>query len=666
MNRRGNAAKQLSMMLVAGLILLVAGSAAAVACGVGATRIIDFKNSFASRRATIIAVTLDTAPDVSLSGTIFVPKDNSSSMPAVILQHGMGGRKENYLEMALNFVARGFVVATFDLRAHGRSTGICTLGNEESDDIVKIIDYIGSSINNSFANVSSVGLVGHSLGAITVILAAIKSGVNSCVAIAAPASVGGLLTAITGASVETVMTRFSFVNPLADQEFLDNVTLLHQLENRSAASDPLPKNLLLCAGLADTSVSSESVYDLFKVAINQSSPANNTTYGSFETGDAIKCNVYSGMPHGAQQYPHLTPELTRDAILWTERALLGAVGAAARDPLDVGDLLKVDFNAGWGAVEWEFIVTLVLFAVAASTFMYDRSHRPGNAATPAPWSSNKFMVFKPLDASNARATRRNLAVNFMFIAGVAVLAGSIATMIYIRGVVHSVMVEIAIRGFVLAAIPLAALLAIIVASACIRNAKAPYNNAPERNAACLLHVAGIARKPEGLLFAVLLGAVIGIALPGGIVALSDLVGVETIFKKIASWPDYIASIAILAPALLAQSTFSSSYIARLFPSQEHACKKASTALIVAIVQGLLVGALVAIAFALDPVFSGRLSIAGISFVLWPGLALIGGVVGFVAGLVDAAGRGFSGATGAGAMFAATFLPWLLMSVITII
>jgi len=89
--------------------------------------------------------------------------------PAVLIVHGLGDTLESYQEHAQAFIDRGHTVLLFDLRGHGGSDGtLTTLGGHESADVraaMRYLDGMGLA-EDGFV------LLGHSMGAVAVLLAA--------------------------------------------------------------------------------------------------------------------------------------------------------------------------------------------------------------------------------------------------------------------------------------------------------------------------------------------------------------------------------------------------------------------------------------------------------------------------------------------------------------
>jgi alpha-beta hydrolase superfamily lysophospholipase len=90
-------------------------------------------------------------------------------LPAVIIVHGLGDTLESYQEHAQLFVDRGHTVLLLDLRGHGGSEGkTTTLGGSESEDVRAAMRHLKAErlAESGFV------LVGHSMGAVAVLLAA--------------------------------------------------------------------------------------------------------------------------------------------------------------------------------------------------------------------------------------------------------------------------------------------------------------------------------------------------------------------------------------------------------------------------------------------------------------------------------------------------------------
>ena len=111
---------------------------------------------------------------IQLSGLIYRPKtvtaDNPA--PAIVLAHGISSSKEMMSEIGLELARRGFVSLCLDLLGHGKSQGTIEGGQlDPSFGVSAAVQYLKSQ---PFVNSSALGLVGHSLGAGAVRVAAMN------------------------------------------------------------------------------------------------------------------------------------------------------------------------------------------------------------------------------------------------------------------------------------------------------------------------------------------------------------------------------------------------------------------------------------------------------------------------------------------------------------
>jgi pimeloyl-ACP methyl ester carboxylesterase len=96
----------------------------------------------------------------------------SSERPAVVVVHGLGDSLEGYLEHARVFSERGHTVLLVDLRGHGGSEGSCTtLGARERVDVGAAMD----ALRRLDLAKQGIVLMGHSMGAVAVLLAAAEA-----------------------------------------------------------------------------------------------------------------------------------------------------------------------------------------------------------------------------------------------------------------------------------------------------------------------------------------------------------------------------------------------------------------------------------------------------------------------------------------------------------
>jgi alpha-beta hydrolase superfamily lysophospholipase len=92
--------------------------------------------------------------------------------PAVVVVHGLGDSLESYLEHARPFRERGHSVLLVDLRGHGGSEGsYTTLGGRERADVRAAME----ELRRRGLVGHGIVLMGHSMGAVAVLLAAAEA-----------------------------------------------------------------------------------------------------------------------------------------------------------------------------------------------------------------------------------------------------------------------------------------------------------------------------------------------------------------------------------------------------------------------------------------------------------------------------------------------------------
>ena len=96
--------------------------------------------------------------------------EDSQQGIGIVAAHARGGDRRGYLEHLPAFHARGFTTLLFDYREHGLSDGAgrgMSLGQREAEDIVAAVHFL-----KACHQLKKIGVIGHSLGGSSVILAA--------------------------------------------------------------------------------------------------------------------------------------------------------------------------------------------------------------------------------------------------------------------------------------------------------------------------------------------------------------------------------------------------------------------------------------------------------------------------------------------------------------
>ena len=93
----------------------------------------------------VVVVVVFTMDDGVESDTWLIKSKKSESCPTLVILHGAGESKANYLDVGRNTASLGYNVLLVDLRHHGRSGGkYITCGAKEKKDIKAIIDTLAS------------------------------------------------------------------------------------------------------------------------------------------------------------------------------------------------------------------------------------------------------------------------------------------------------------------------------------------------------------------------------------------------------------------------------------------------------------------------------------------------------------------------------------------
>ena len=120
---------------------------------------------------------------LKLKGKVFLPRDANADepIPGAVLCHGFGAARRVMKPSARIMAAQGVATLTFDLRGHGSSEG--AIDGKMADDVIDAWNFLSQLPE---VDSTRMGLVGHSLGAMSVILAAERVAPRALVALACP------------------------------------------------------------------------------------------------------------------------------------------------------------------------------------------------------------------------------------------------------------------------------------------------------------------------------------------------------------------------------------------------------------------------------------------------------------------------------------------------
>lgn len=591
--------------------------------------------------------TLETDPGIFISCRMYIPGNNNTALPAVIIQHGLASKKESMFSMALEFCRRGFVVVTPDLRNHGQSNGYCTLGNKESDDIVKIVNYMWTHINGTYVkDIIGIGLVGHSLGALTVSLAACKTNVSCCIAIAPPPNITQFIERYYNYNTAVLGVVGNFYNNFSNPDYVRNITLIDWVANRTKTN--LPRNYLLISTYQDELITEQSVYNMFSDIVNISNPSINKLFGNYDNGTATELDVFPGPHHADEVYTWSAPNITADAIDWAERCILGKTVSAIKGPVNPStQFLKYNsLEEAFNAMQDALLVSIFSLGGMIIFFMeyyYETRvhlelHKKG--VHPKPRESTKSVSWK-------------IARSCIILIGPAFIAYPLylfyfpfdeTALFFIQPMIHALK---AITLMWLISLPIIMI---------VEEHERKKMNLPDIH---ILNNLGFFYSIKDALYALIIGAGFALAIRYGLSFL-NLTSIQDTLIKIPFRPQltYPLIILIVLNSLLIEGWFRVK-IQRRF--------RAGFLRIVgsALIQGMVMGFLFFLFYIMQPIVSGKFGLifhVG-QFAIW--YSSIVGFVFFLIGLLTASTFEYMQSIFAGVAFNAIFIPWIVYSLVPV-
>ena len=133
---------------------------------------------------------------IKLNGTIFIPDNagKSNRLPGAVMCHGYGCEGSVFENSARALAEEGVITLTFDFRGHGSSGG--KLDGSIIEDVMDAWEYLH---NQPEVDRKRMGLIGHSMGAFSAILAAGKlNKARVLVALACPGEINNAVARNTG------------------------------------------------------------------------------------------------------------------------------------------------------------------------------------------------------------------------------------------------------------------------------------------------------------------------------------------------------------------------------------------------------------------------------------------------------------------------------------
>jgi len=208
-------------------------------------------------------VSFTTNDSTLLKGWLIKPPDSSGPVPAIIICHGLGANKSDFTDLAVSLMRRGYLVLTFDFRAHGESGGgRSSLGLLEQKDIAAALGYLHA---RKEADPKRIGVFGFSLGGAAAILAA--AGTGKFAAVAADSA----FTSLRDQAREAVtgfyhLPSFPFVNLAVLGYEMYFQTTVRNVAPESVIGKIAPAPVFIIAGEGDEMIPAENGRRLFRAA----------------------------------------------------------------------------------------------------------------------------------------------------------------------------------------------------------------------------------------------------------------------------------------------------------------------------------------------------------------------------------------------------------------
>ncbi|MHA1340752.1 MAG: alpha/beta hydrolase family protein [Promethearchaeota archaeon] len=214
------------------------------------------KNQFLKENGLIINLTrIPTYDGHHISAYYIMPEYvkniNNSSIPLIIVVHGINENKEAHLEKGYNFAKHGYVCIIIDQRGHGMSDVQSSLGFFEVFDISAVIDW--ADLNLKMINSSNIGLVGASFGGMVSLIAqTLDNRIKATVTLSAPSNITKVL--------DTLNIDELIASNIRDFFYGYNLEIRNPLKH---VSENNTDNLLMIQGTADDVVLPEHCVELY-------------------------------------------------------------------------------------------------------------------------------------------------------------------------------------------------------------------------------------------------------------------------------------------------------------------------------------------------------------------------------------------------------------------
>jgi len=183
--------------------------------------------------------------------------------PAVILCHGLGASKSDFVELGAYLSQRGFHVLLFDFRAHGDSGGSkCSLGYLEKEDLLAALNLLQGKRE---VDLHRIGVYGFSLGgAVAIMTAAERPEIRAVVADSAFTSMEEEATHVLTRVYHLPRAPFLWLGKLIFRLFFGFG--LEEISPLSAIGRLSGRPILLIAGVGDEAIPDAHARYLYQAA----------------------------------------------------------------------------------------------------------------------------------------------------------------------------------------------------------------------------------------------------------------------------------------------------------------------------------------------------------------------------------------------------------------
>lgn len=337
MKIKENIMKLKNILLIIGVVLIGIGGIFTLNFNYIQTGVNEFNFSLYTLKHPIYGIL-----PVRIDATLYVPKLENDfyaflpeGRPAIVFVHGFTADKTFFRGLAQEFGKRGFVCLSITARGHGASGGVVGLTWE--NETLTAVDYLEMLPG---IDKNRIGLVGHSMGAFSVTLAAsVDNRINATVAIGGP-----LINITRGFGFASVLNLFNITGDIANlfdlrviQYLFPGLTGYMQMPYpmNLALEDAViegkvngtnPKNYLNIIGTVDEAFSVYSAQELLWNMGLKDNPYNishflqvfrNNLYGTFN-GTARQLTVLPMTDHITEINQ---PACAYEAINWMQKSM---------------------------------------------------------------------------------------------------------------------------------------------------------------------------------------------------------------------------------------------------------------------------------------------------------------------------------------------------------